>query len=143
MNVQGRARAVHGVTFVTVRVVNPTTEPAAFRLDSTLDGPVWPPRRHGRPDRGWDTNGYEGHLRGGESLSLGFATPAPPAADPVALVWTDSTVADGTEADQAPDARSAIRRYRDPRPPRSVLSPPRICGDGDDSIAGASTGGRP
>jgi hypothetical protein len=113
--------ALDGATLVSVVVANPHDEPARYRLENELDGPLWPPRRRGQPEAGWDETGYEGVLGPGERDSLGYAVPAEPAEPPARIAWTEP--ADPTDrASTSPGA--TVRSFRDPRPPRSVLSPP-------------------
>jgi hypothetical protein len=109
-----------GVTLVSVVVYNPHEEPVRFRLANELDGPVWPPRTDGRPEPGWDENGYEGELAPGESVSLGYATPAA-AASPPAVIERVTRVPEG-DGSGAPDAETALRQFSDPRPPRDVVA---------------------
>lgn len=118
MELRAEATTAAGVTFVTAVLENPTEAPISFRVASTLDGPVWPPRRNGHVERGWDENGYEGFLAPESRRPIGFATTGEPTDEPVALVRAERATAD----ESRPDAASTIRRYRDPRPPRSVLS---------------------
>ena len=87
---------IDGATLVSAIVANPHDEPARYRLENELDGPVWPPRRRGHPVAGWDESGYEGVLGPGERDSLGYAVPAQPEGvqaqpvDPPARVaWTE------------------------------------------------------
>lgn len=115
--------ALDGATLVSAIVENPHDEPARYRLENDLDGPVWPPRRRGYPEPGWDESGFEGVVEPGERHSLGYAVPAEPADPPARIAWTepaDSTDRGGDTAD------STARSFRDPRPPRSVLAPPGI-----------------
>ncbi len=108
-----------GVTLVSLVVENPHAEAAWFRVANELDGPVWSPRRNGRPEAGWDANGYEGVLGPRDAMGLGYATPALPQHPSAVLEWVEPV-------DERPDQSSperAARRYTDPRPPRDVLSP--------------------
>ncbi|NHN41786.1 hypothetical protein G9C85_09100 [Halorubellus sp. JP-L1] len=73
-----------GVTFVHVVVENESTERRRVRLDVDCDGAVWPPRRRGVPEAGWDADGVTVTVAGGRTRGLGFATPAATAS--VALV---------------------------------------------------------
>lgn len=119
MNVDRETRHIDGVTLVSLRVGNPHDEPLRFRIENRLEGPVWPPRRGGRPDEGWDENGYEGVLGPGRGRGLGYATPGPDSNPPAVLAWVEP-------ADQAwnrEEARSVFARFGDPRPPRGVLTP--------------------
>lgn len=118
MELTAETATERGVTLVTAHLANPSADPRRFRLSSTLDGPVWPPRRNGCVEDGWDEAGYEGHLPPGDSLALGFATPAPPADEPLVVVWTERA-----ERETDPDNSSTVRDYRDPRPPRRAVTP--------------------
>lgn len=112
--------AIDGATLVSVIVENPHDEPARYRLETGFDGPVWPPRRRGYPEPGWDESGYEGVLGPGEQDALGYAVPAKEAAPSASIAWTEP--AESTEPE--PESATSARAFRDPRPPRSVLSPP-------------------
>ncbi len=112
-------RRQSGFTLVTAIVTNPHENPARFRLSNALDGPVWPPRRRGYPEPGWDEHGYEGVLAAGETVPLGYAVPAEPVEPPARIEWTKPAPS-GQPAAQPDPARG----FADPRPPRGVLSPP-------------------
>lgn len=73
-----------GTTFVRVRVAGAAV-PHRVRIDSCLDGPVWPPRSRGIPEPGWDDDGFGGVVPADAVLALGFASPAEPVDPPVAL----------------------------------------------------------
>ncbi|MDZ7849999.1 MAG: hypothetical protein U5K70_04020 [Halodesulfurarchaeum sp.] len=122
--------AIDGASLVSAVVENPHDEPARFRVENDCDGPVWPPRRRGYVEPGWDESGYEGVLEPGECVSLGYAVPAEPAEPPARLAWTEPA----TSIDRGGDAGtsavvdehaadSTARSFTDPRPPRGVLSP--------------------
>lgn len=88
-----------GVTFV--ELLLEATRPHRVRVESRLDGPVWPPRTDGRPVDGWDDRGVTTTVDAG-TTAIGFATPARPA-EPVAEVvraepLTGSTVPEGVAA---------------------------------------------
>lgn len=72
-----------GVTFV--EVLLEATRPHRVRVESRLDGPVWPPRTDGRPADGWDDRGVSTTVDDGVT-ALGFATPAPPSDPAVEIV---------------------------------------------------------
>lgn len=108
-----------GVTFVSLVVANPHAEAARFRVANRLDGPVWPPRVTGRPEHGWDSDGYEGVLDPGAQAVLGYASPASPEEPAATIEWAEP-------ADESPaglDETRTARTHADPRPPRDVLSP--------------------
>jgi hypothetical protein len=71
-----------GVTFVELVVA--ADGPHRVRIESRLDGPVWPPRREGRPADGWDDRGVTATVVAG-TTAFGFATPARPTG-PVATI---------------------------------------------------------
>lgn len=161
MEVSRSTTAREGVTLVSVVVHNSHAEPVRFRLANELDGPVWPPRTDGRPEPGWNEDGYEGNLAPGESISLGYATPGEPASPP-AVIERVTPTGDGVRSpapdgenppdgerppvvERAPDAETALRRFSDPRPPQDVVDAQRRddAGGGDDCPLGAWTGESP
>lgn len=75
-------RRTDGVTFVEVRIRAGT--PHRIRLESRLDGPVWPPHSGGESAPGWDEGGLTRVVPAGET-GVGFATPAPPSEPAVEL----------------------------------------------------------
>jgi hypothetical protein len=84
-----------GVTLVRVYVT--ADWPRRVRVENRLDGPVWPPRRRGRPAAGWDDDGFEGIVTPENRLVAGYATPARPADPPVELV-REEPAEPGTDA---------------------------------------------
>jgi len=108
-----------GATLVAVVIENPHDRPVRVRVENDLPGPVWPPRKRGQPEPGWDEDGYAGVLDPGERTALGYAVPAT-GGSPAAHVASAEAVT-GSEA-RSNDEPIATR-FRDPRPPRSVLSP--------------------
>lgn len=64
-----------GVTFVEALVE--AERPHHVRLESRIEGPVWPPRENGRPAEGWDDEGVSARVDAG-TTAFGFATPARP-----------------------------------------------------------------
>ncbi|MFB6113561.1 MAG: hypothetical protein ABEJ58_05600 [Halodesulfurarchaeum sp.] len=125
MQLQTSTTVDGGVTFVTVRAHNSAANPVRFQVASTLDGPVWPPRRHGHVERGWTGEEYEGVLAPGSSCWFGFATPAEPDDEVVTLTVQDPIAESIDESDSSGYRETAeiIRAFSDPRPPRAVLSP--------------------
>jgi hypothetical protein len=84
---------VDGVTFVEVCV----TAAAAhrIRLESRLEGVVWPPRSGGSVAAGWDEQGLTRVVPAG-TTGFGFATPAPPAEPAVEVVAAEPV--DGSDS---------------------------------------------
>lgn len=111
-----RASHANGTTLVTVRVENTRADPRRVRIDNLLDGRIAPPRSHGVPERGWDDDGVERRLAGGETLSVGYACDAPMTTPPVAV----RGAAGGDEAEVSP-VEEALRSLGDHAPPRAVL----------------------
>jgi hypothetical protein len=115
-----------GVTLVTGRVENPG-EPRRVRLESRLDGPLWPPRCHGVPAAGWDDEGFECVLAAGETRPIGAASPAPPTDSPLEVVETEPVEPDdGIEPrvqvpSVDPTAEDVVRELGAPRPPRDAV----------------------
>ncbi|MEF8913943.1 DUF7857 domain-containing protein [Natronomonas sp.] len=68
-------RRTDGVTFVEARIF--AEAPHLIRLESHLDGPVWPPRSGGQVAAGWDERGLNRVISAG-ATGIGFATSAPP-----------------------------------------------------------------
>jgi len=112
-----------GVTLVTVRLRD-IDGPTRVRISSRLDGPVWPPRREGVPERGWTDEGFDGVVGPGTDV-LGYATPAPPSNPPAELV-TAEPVAD-THDELTTDPESVLRQLGDPTPPADAVP----TGDGE------------
>ncbi|PSQ02038.1 hypothetical protein BRC92_09640 [Halobacteriales archaeon QS_4_69_31] len=86
-----------GVTLVRVYVT--ADWPRRVRVENRLDGPVWPPRRRGRPAAGWDDGGFEGIVTPENRLVAGYATPGLAGTDPGRL----SPAPDGGSADAMVD----------------------------------------
>ncbi|PSP83922.1 hypothetical protein BRC83_06635 [Halobacteriales archaeon QS_1_68_17] len=123
-----RHRRQNGVTLVELLVAN-GDDPRRVRIDSRLDGPVWPPRQRGVPARGWDEDGFEGVLAPGEYRTLGYATPARPADPPATVAWTepvddDSAPSSPAVPDVEPSPAGVVRALGDPRPPRDAVPDP-------------------
>ncbi|PSQ49979.1 hypothetical protein BRD15_02475 [Halobacteriales archaeon SW_6_65_15] len=134
-----RVESRAGVSLVELTVENPTDCARRVRVGNRLDGAVWPPRREGVPEAGWDDGGFEGVLAPGERRALGYASPAQPVEPPVELVWTERageserTDDAGWSADEvAPDAvpsddatpEDVVRSLGDPRPPADAVPRP-------------------
>lgn len=126
---------VDDVSLVECRVSNDSERARSIEVHSRLDGPVWPPRRFGRPGRGWnptdsasgptetDTTDVEMRYRttvpADGRVAFGFASPAAPVRPPVIV----------EEVQAPPDTRDADRHspidilaeYGDPRPPPDAV----------------------
>lgn len=127
-----------GVTLVTGVVTNPD-RPRRVRLESRLDGPVWPPRTSGVPVEGWDGTGFECTLAAGESRPVGYASPATPTDPPMELVATEPVDAEAVEGGSdgdtpavEPTVEDVVRELDSPRPPRDAVTVARpTATDGD------------
>ena len=107
-----------GVTLVTVRLED-IDVPTRVRIESQLDGPVWPPRREGLPESGWHDDGFAGVVSG--TAVLGYASPASPAEPPVELTEAEPVPeAEGREKLTA-DPESVVRQLGDPAPPADAV----------------------
>jgi hypothetical protein len=131
-----------GVSLVELTVANPTDCARRVRVANRLDGAVWPPRREGVPEAGWDDGGFEGVLAPGECRALGYASPAESVEPPAELVWTERAGASdpienteragpsertddaGWSADATPE--SVLRSLGDPRPPADAVPRPAL-----------------
>ncbi|EMA34522.1 hypothetical protein [Haloarcula japonica] len=114
-----RAERVDGVTLVTA-TVGDIPEPTRITVRNRLDGPLWPPRTQGIPAAGWSEDGFEGVVRPG-THALGYATPAPPSAQPAELVRAEPAP-DTTSADERLDSADAVlRELGDPAPPADAV----------------------
>jgi hypothetical protein len=128
------ASRTEGVTLVTGRVENGDDDRAyRVRLESQFDGPVWPPRRRGRPAAGWDADGFECVLAAGETRALGYASPARPVEPPLVVADTDPVDPDiddtsftprvaVPEVEDTPDG--VVRALGSPAPPRDAVPDP-------------------
>jgi len=138
---EATAQSADGITLVTVRLAGDGAA-RRVRVDNRLDGPVWPPRREGRPVSGWDESGYEGVVPAEGHLSLGYATPAPAEETPV-TVETIATVRDGASASAPDTPADVIRRLGDPAPPREAVPVPEIGRPQTDGSEGPNGDGSP
>ncbi|NHN46399.1 hypothetical protein G9464_02125 [Halostella sp. JP-L12] len=117
-----------GVTLVEAVVENDGGVTRRVRLESTLDGPAWPPRRRGVPVDDWNADAVARTLAPGERAGVGFASPAPPASPPVRVAESRRVEAGGEgdasgEGGEATDAADVVRRLGDPSPPRDAVPP--------------------
>ena len=121
-----------GITLVTGRIEN-SGRSRRVRVENRLDGPVWPPRRRGVPAAGWSEACFECVLAAGETRALGYASPAPPADPPLAVVETDPADPEAAEATFEPKSavpsvdetpNGVVRELGSPRPPRDAVPVP-------------------
>lgn len=146
VDVECRTAREAGVTFVAAVVRNGTGVRRRIRVEATIDGPAWPPRRRGVPVDGWEGNAYVAEIPPGGTEALGFASPAPPETPPVRVanhrrVAPDDGRSPGTGAD-ASSADDVLRRLADPAPPREAVPPPvdEPRGNDGDGTAGSGSG---
>jgi hypothetical protein len=128
-----------GVTLVTGHVRNPG-RPRRVRLANDLDGPVWPPRTSGVPVAGWEDDTFECIVDAGEVRPVGYATPAPPADEPMTVVASEpadadsipETAASSRDTSPVPEVENSpagvVRALGSPRPPRDAVPTPDIQG---------------
>jgi hypothetical protein len=120
-----------GVTLVTGSLTNPD-RPRHVRVANRLDGPVWPPRRQGVPVAGWSEERFEARLAADETRPLGYASPAPPVEEPMAVTACEpaDTDEDGDfepavavpSVEATPDG--VVRALGPARPPRDAVPVP-------------------
>lgn len=138
VSLESDVERVDGVTLVTARVEGAAV-PTTVRLVSRLDGPVWPPRRRGVPEAGWDGDAVERTVPADGRVVVGFASPAPPVDPPVAVA--DATPVTEEASDDAPSARAVMRELAAARPPRDAV--PRPDTDERDGASESDTGSDP
>ena len=103
---------IGGVTLVELVVTAEQAE--QVRIESNLS-PVWPPRRQGHPEAGWDGESFEGRVEADDCLVVGFASPAEPVEPPVDL--QTEPPADDDDI----DPQAVIRALGDGIPPRDAV----------------------
>lgn len=139
MQLSATTRRVGGVTFVEATLENDAPDARRVRVESELDGPVWPPRREGVPAAGWDPDDgtVAVTLSPGECAGLGFASPADPVDPPVSVAGTERASPDGGIA---ASPAGVVRVLGDPSPPDCAIpsAPPGRKGgtpdEGDDPV---------
>jgi hypothetical protein len=133
--VEWQLSVTDGTSLVTVHVENTCPRPRRVRVDNLLDGPVRPPRRRGVPEPGWDDEGVTRPVPDGESLSVGYACPAPPATPPVAVC--DAPAEGEPETDPVASALRSLGGYA---PPRAAVPVDPTRNDDPGSTAGSGSG---
>jgi len=120
-----------GVTLV--GLVVDADRPCRVRIENRLDGPVWPPRRHGEPVAGWEDGTFTGRVPDDGTVTVGYATPAPVEEPPAAVVETEpatdaETTVESRERTLAPEVESTpagvVRALGDPVVPRDAVPVP-------------------
>jgi outer membrane murein-binding lipoprotein Lpp len=142
VEVECRTQRRDGVTLVAAVVRNDTSVRRRVRVEHTLDGPTWPPRRHGVPAEGWDGAGYVTTVAAGGRAAVGFASPAP-AASPSVRVTEHHRVDpedDDTAASASETAGDVVRRLGDPSPPGDAVPADSGPSISDDRREGESAG---
>lgn len=86
IELEATARRSGDVTVVRVTLANSRSTPQTVRLESRLNGPVWPPRRDGVVDPRWEGDVWEATVRPRRCRGIGFASPAAPVDPPVELL---------------------------------------------------------
>lgn len=122
VSLDASCRAVGEITLVECRLRNDDSTPKRVRVESRLDGGLWPPRDAGAPARGWDDDGVTLRLPADSTVGVGFAAAAPAAQPPAVVVDVEpadggDTTTDG-EPSVEPTADGVVRSLSDPRPPR-------------------------
>ncbi|MHB9287328.1 hypothetical protein ACKVMT_09860 [Halobacteriales archaeon Cl-PHB] len=123
-----------GVTLVALTLTSDATE--EVRVDVAHDGPVWPPRRQGVPEAGWDEDGWTGTVGPDDPVVLGYATPAE-VADRPATVDVAGPAGGGDVS--APTPRELVRTLGDARPPRDAVPEPDTSSVGNSQTASATS----
>ena len=103
------------------------------QVENSLDGPVWPPRRHGESVAGWNDGTFTGLVPGDGTLTVGYATPAPVEEPPAAVVDTEpatdaETTVESRDRTLASEVESTpagvVRTLGDPVVPRDCVPVP-------------------
>jgi len=124
-----RVEAHAGVSLVELTVTNPDRTARRVRIANRLDGEVWPPRREGVPEAGWDDGGFEGVVAAGGRRALGYASPAAAAEPPADVVWSERAGASEPGDRSAPSGVEAtpegvVRALGAARPPADAVGRP-------------------
>ncbi|SEH16980.1 hypothetical protein SAMN04487967_2899 [Natronorubrum sediminis] len=109
-----------GVTFVTALVRNTQTTPQTVRLESRLEGPVWPPRRDGITTPEWDGKTWNGTIKPGRTRGIGFASPAQPTEPPLERCDERRCRRSGNESATPAETLATLEGWA---PPTDVLPP--------------------
>lgn len=105
------------VTFVRAIVTNDRGTHQYIRLQSQLDGPIWPPRHDGVPAPSFYGEYWERVIAPGGTHGFGFASPAEPVDPPLEIVEVERASADADRTEER------VLATLDPAlPPRTILS---------------------
>lgn len=107
-----------GIALVGVRLAARDTE--RVTIAPTHEGPLWPPRRQGVPEAGWDGDRWSGTVHPERDRAIGYATSADVEEPAVEIV--DTAPAGSDEADEV-DVAGVVRALGDHRPPRDAVAP--------------------
>jgi len=113
VTLESHCRTVGGATLVELCVT--AARPRRVRIESCLEGAVWPPRTNGVPEPGWDERGFEGCVDPDTPLVLGYASPGAPA-DPPARIADE-----GEPADREPTPEAVVKALGRREPPRDAV----------------------
>jgi hypothetical protein len=130
VEVECRTERREGVTLVAAVVINNTSVRRRVRVEHALDGPTWPPRRHGVPVEGWNGSAYVATVAAGDRTAVGFASPAPPESPAVSVTENRRVDPADGETETPATAEDVVRRLGDPSPPVDAVP---MAGDGSSS----------
>lgn len=120
VSVDARTVEEDGITLVAATLSGGAV-PTRVAVDNRLDGPVWPPRRMGKPEAGWDEDGYEGVVPADGEIAIGYACPAPAADPPLEIVTTERVEEGDDSKEKFQDADDVLRGLGTPAPPREAV----------------------
>jgi hypothetical protein len=121
VEVDCRTERREGVTLVAAVVRNDTSVRRRVRVEHALDGPTWPPRRHGVPVEGWHGSAYVATVAAGGRTAVGFASPAPPESPAVSVTEHRRVDPADGETGTPATAEDVVRRLGDPSPPGDAV----------------------
>jgi len=107
----------NGVTFVRATVRNTRSTPQTVRLVNRLDGPTWQPRFGAVTAPEWQDDTWERTVKPGQTLGVGYASPADPSDPPLEAVSVSRE-----EGEQTESTREVLASLDDWSPPNDALS---------------------
>ncbi|QLK27253.1 hypothetical protein HYG81_06525 [Natrinema zhouii] len=99
-----------GVTLVSATVATTATTPQRVRIDSRLDGPIWPPVRGSDPAAEWTDSGWNGIVAPNQRRGIGFASHAAPVEPPIEAVSARRATID--RSTNAADALASLTAWK-------------------------------